>query len=198
MRLSLLPFYRSTSVGTALLALAGTGSAQAQNELLQISSVRIGRTTVEIDWSTIPGSGIGGNAFDRIDVNRDGMITQGEGQAYVKRTLKDVTLTVDGKSRPLLMRRVSLSDRKPMLAGFGSIQFLVYAVIPERPGRHTLVFENRHRRAVSKFETTVWNDPANPSLRIVDQRLDAAGARLSLTYVPGKAPSPSTSSHSGS
>ncbi|RYG43516.1 hypothetical protein EON79_16835, partial [bacterium] len=194
MRRFLFPFYRSTFAGAALLALAGTGSAQARNELLQISSVRIGRTLVEIDWSSIPGSGIGGNAFDRIDVNRDGMITQGEGQDYVKRTLRDVTLIVDGKPRPLLMRRVSLSDRKPMAAGFGSIQFLVYAVIPERSGRHTLVFENRHRRAVSKFETTVWNDPANPGLRIVNQRLDAASARLTLTYVLVKAPSPSTSS----
>ena len=116
------------------------------------------------------------------------MVSEAEGRAYAKRAFRDITLTVDGKPRTLLVRHVSISDRRQMLTGAGSIDYLVYVVLPERLGRHTLVFENRHRRAESRFTTATLNDAADTSVRILSPRQSAGGARLELTYVVGKAP----------
>ena len=179
---------RPALAGAALFALAAPGWAQDPRKIFQLTSVRVGRRSVEIDWYSMPGSALAAATFDRIDTDRDGKVSVAEGQAYARRTLRDVTLVVDGKPRPLLVRHVTIVERKQMLTGLGSIDFLVYAEIPERLGRHTLSFENRHRRAVSTFKTGLLNDLGDPSLRILSPRQSAAGARLSLTYVVGKQP----------
>ena len=179
---------RGSLVGAALLALAAVGSAQIQSQLFQLNSITIYRNGIDLDWYIMPGSELAANAFARIDTNGDGAVSEAEGKAYAKRAFRDVTLTVDGKPQTLLIRHVSISDRKQMLTGLGSVDYLVYVVLPERLGRRTLVFENRHRRALSTFKTATLNDPADRSIRILNPRQSAGGARLSLTYIVGKAP----------
>ncbi len=178
----------STLMGSALFALAATGVAQGPKSLYQLNSITIYRNGVDLDWYMMPGTALAADAFDRIDANRDGVISEAEGKEYARRAFRDITLTVDGKPQTLLVRHVSISTRKEMLTGVGSIDYLVYVVLPERFGRHTLVFENRHRRAESKFTTATLNDKADTSIRIVNPHQGAGGARLSLTYVVGNAP----------
>ena len=179
---------RTTLVGAALSTLATIGAPQGPKQLYQLDSIEVYRNGVDLDWYVMPGADLAADAFDRIDANRDGVISEAEGKAYARRAFRDITLTVDGKPRTLLVRHVSISDRKQMLTGAGSIDYLVYVVLPERLGRHTLVFENRHRRAESRFTTATLNDKADTSVRILNPRLSAGGARLELTYVVGKAP----------
>ena len=174
------------SAGT--LALTMLGPAQTPNKLFQLVSINVGRTLITIDWYTMPGSDLGAAAFDRIDANHDGKLSEAEGQAYAKRTLRNVTLIVDGRSRPLLIRGVVIAERKQMLTGLGSIDFLVYAEIPEKLGRHALSFENRYRRAESNFKTGLLNDPADTSIRVATPRQTAGGARIDLIYTLDKAP----------
>lgn len=175
-------------MGAALLALAMTGAAQGPKRLYQLDSITVYRDSVDCDWYVMPGADLAADAFDRIDANCDGVVSDAEGQAYARRALRDITLTVDGKPRLFKLRNVSISDRKQMLTGLGSIDILFYFELPERLGRHTLVFENRHRRAISTFKTATLNDPADKSIRVVAPRQSAGGARLDLTYVVGKAP----------
>ncbi len=175
-------------VCTATLALASLGVAQQSRRVLQMVSILVERNRVHTDWYSMPGSELGDAAFARIDANGDGTISETEGRAYATRALRDLTMVVDGKRRTLILRHVTIADRKQMGTGLGSIDFTFDAEVPERLGRHTLVFENRHRPATAKYETSILNDPTDKSLRIVAQRVSPDGSRLSLTYVVGKAP----------
>src|SRR5271170_8138010 len=79
-----------------LLSVAGAISAHRLDQYLQATIISVGTDRAEVSMRLVPGVAVAATVLADIDTNRDGGISDAERQAYAKRVLGDVSLSVDG------------------------------------------------------------------------------------------------------
>src|SRR2546426_8970913 len=85
------------SVAVILLAFPLSMPAHRLDEYLQATRLSIAENRIIVKLDLTPGVDIAPMIFALINTNRDGRISDGEGQAYSNQVLKDMVLEVDGK-----------------------------------------------------------------------------------------------------
>ena len=158
------------------------GAAHRLDEYLQATrlSIDIDRVSLEIDLT--PGVSVASRVFGWADTNRDGQLSSTETEAYARRILSAVVLSVDGRAMPVIFVDSRFPDARDMTAGVGTIRLRAASKIPPASaGRHQLAYVNDYRPDMSVYLVNALV-PANPHIRITDQRRDPAQHRLTLDY----------------
>ena len=156
--------------------------AHRLDEYLQATrlSIDIDRVSLEIDLT--PGVSVASQVFGWADTNRDGEISTTETEAYARRILSAVVLSVDGRAVPVTLVDSRFPDARDMAAGIGMIRLRATSKIqPASAGRHQLAYANDYRPEMSVYLVNALV-PADPHIRIADQRRDPAQHRLTLDY----------------
>ena len=156
--------------------------AHRLDEYLQATrlSIDIDRVSLEIDLT--PGVSVASRVFGWMDTNRDGEISTTESEAYARRILSAVVLSVDGRAVPVTFVDSRFPDARDMTAGVGTIRLRGASKIPPASaGRHQLAYVNDYRPDMSVYLVNALV-PADPHIRITDQRRDPAQHRLTLDY----------------
>jgi hypothetical protein len=105
---------------------------------------------VRVAYTVFFGEVPGAQTRPSIDTNRDGQISEAEGQAFGVKLAAEVgaslELTVDGKTQPVTWSTVAVGMGSPQVAaGSFSIDMIAWACLPSVRGKHTLLLRDRFR-----------------------------------------------------
>jgi hypothetical protein len=143
---------------------------------------------MEIDLT--PGVAMASEVFGWIDTNRDGEISQAEGDAYARQMLRSVALSVDGLPSAVTLVDARFPPFRDMSLGMGTIRLRATAEVRATgAGRHRISFLNTYRPESSVYLVNALV-PGNPRIQLGDPQRDNAQHGLSLDYtVIAKTPS---------
>jgi HupE / UreJ protein len=172
------------------LALAAGTLAHRLDEYLQATILSVEQDHVLASMRLIPGVAVSSRVLASIDTNGDGIISLSEQHTYAERVLRDLSITVDGKSvSPTLV-----SQRFPAIQeikeGIGEIQIDFTVDLPPGGSQRRIVFENHHQNAISAYLVNCLV-PSDPNIRILAQSRNETQSFYQLDYAqPGRASKP--------
>jgi nickel/cobalt transporter (NicO) family protein len=175
------PFVWLAVLGVWLATPAPAG-AHRLDEYLQATrlSIDVERVRLEIDLTA--GVAVAPEVFASIDTNRDGQISDAEGDAYARQMLRSVVLSVDGRPAPVTLIEIRFPPFREMGLGVGTIQVRATANLSATgAGRHQISYLNTHRSEGSVYLVNALV-PADPRIQIAGQQRDPAQHRLTLDY----------------
>ena len=115
-----------TTALTASLTIAllwpATAAAHRLDEYLQAARVSLERTGVLIELDLTPGAAVASAIGPLIDRDANGVITPAEIEAYGRRVLADLTMTLDGRDIALELTTIEAPSIGEMREGTGVIQ----------------------------------------------------------------------------
>jgi len=158
-------------------------AAHRVDEYLQATRLSIDMQRVDLEMDLTAGVAVASEVFAWIDTNRDGEISNVEGEAYVRQILGSVVLKVDGRPVPITLVEVSFPQFRDMRLGVGTIRLRATAKVAAATtaGRHQVSFLNTHRTESSVYLVNALV-PVNPRIQLADQRRDRAQLGLTLDY----------------
>jgi hypothetical protein len=171
-----------TFFAVACLATLPTANAHRLDEYLQATrlSVDVDRIDLEIDLTA--GAAMASKIFDWIDTDRDGQISDAEGEAYAQQVLRSVALKVDGRPVPIRLVDNSFPQWSDMSLGVGTIRLRATAKVPAvGAGRHQVSFLNIHQPESSVYLVNALV-PQNPRVQLGEPQRDFAQHGLTLDY----------------
>jgi hypothetical protein len=172
----------SFAVLGAWLATLPPVAAHRVDEYLQATRLSIDIERVDLEIDLTAGSAVASEVFGWIDTNRDGEISNAEGETYARQMLRSVVLKVDGWPVPIKLVETSFPQFRDMSLGVGTIRLRATAKVPAASaGRHQVSFLNTHRTESSVYLVNALV-PANPRIQLSDQRRDRAQLGLTLDY----------------
>jgi hypothetical protein len=176
----------------AWLAIVPPAGAHRLDEYLQATRLSIDVERVDLELDLTAGVALASSVFGWIDTNRDGTISDAEGEEYARQVLRSVVLKVDGWPVPITLVETSFPQFREMSLGVGTIRLRATAKVPmAHAGHHQVSFLNTHRSESSVYLVNALV-PANPRIQLADQRRDIAQHGLTLEYrVMADASSPS-------
>lgn len=166
------------------MALGGPVPAGAHrlDEYLQATRLSIDIDRVSLDIDLTPGVSVASRVFGWMDTNGDGEISTAENEAYARQIVSALVLSVDGRAVPVTFVDGRFPDVRDMTAGIGTIRLRATSKMqPASSGRHQLAYVNDHRPEMSVYLVNALV-PADPRIRITDQRRDPSQHRLTLDY----------------
>ncbi len=170
------------------LALPSVADAHRLDEYLQATRIDVSLDRVELDIDLTAGVGVAPDVWRLIDTDRNGRISDAEGQSYADLVLKSVVLQVDGQARPVALVSSRFPTFQEITSGSGPIRIQARAGVPAlSAGRHTLRYRNTHRRATSVYLVNALV-PSTSAVTIASQRRDPRQTELVLTYDVARVP----------
>lgn len=172
---------RLVAAAAILLSLGAGAFAHRLDEYLQATILSVEKDHVRASMRLIPGVAVSSIILADIDTNGDSVISEAEKQAYVERVLRELSITVDGKSvRPTLVSR-KFPAIEEIKEGLGEIQ-IEFTVELGRGGRERrIVFENHHRNEISAYLVNCLV-PGDPNIRILAQNRNESQSFYQLDY----------------
>lgn len=134
-----------------VLSFAVPASAHRLDEYLQATILSVEGNRVEVSMRLVPGVAVSSAVIAGIDTNGDGVISAAEQQAYAKRVLRDVTLSVDGYRLEPQLSSVKFPSIEEMKEGLGEILIEFTADLPREAGNRKLIFENHHQSGIAAY-----------------------------------------------
>ena len=98
-----------------------------------------------------PGVAVFGFVMDKIDRDRDGIVSSPEQQAYAERVLGDISVASDGRRVKPQFSSVQFPSMEEMREGRGEIQIVFTALLPKGNHERELTIENRHEARISAY-----------------------------------------------
>ena len=164
------------------LAAPAPAGAHRLDEYLQATRLSIDLERVGLEIDLTAGVGVASEVFGWIDTNRDGQISNAEGEAYARRLLRSLALSVDGRPVPITLVDIRFPQFHDMSLGVGTIRMRATAnVSAAAAGRHRLSYFNTHHSEASAYLVNALV-PADPRIQIAGQRRDRAQHELTLDY----------------
>jgi nickel/cobalt transporter (NicO) family protein len=174
-------FVRFAVLGVWLATPAPAG-AHRLDEYLQATRLSIDLEHVGLEIDLTAGVAVAPEVFAWVDANRDGQISDAEGEAYARQMLRSVGLSVDGRPVPVTLIEIRFPPFREMSLGVGTIQVRATAnVSAAGGGRHQISYLNTHRSERSVYLVNALV-PADPRIQIADQQRDRAQHGLTLDY----------------
>ncbi len=129
----------------------------------------------------IPGVSIAPAVIAAIDTNNDGVFSQAEKEAYARRVLGDLSITMDGKSIQPQLASWTFPDPGQMREGLGEIVIDYLVVMPQGGSNRVLTLTNHHVNPGSVYlmNATV---PQDPNLQIVAQKRNESQSAYELDF----------------
>jgi len=167
------------------LAMVPAANAHRLDECLQATRISIDITRVDLEIDLTPGVALASKVFGWIDTNRDGEISNAEGEAYAREMLGSVVLKVDDWPAAVKLVEASFPQFSDMSEGVGTIRLRATTSVPAAgPGRHQVSFLNMHRSEASVYLVNALV-PANRRIQLGVGRRDTAQHGLTLEYTIG-------------
>jgi hypothetical protein len=164
----------STLVATlaVLVAAVQPVSVHQLDEYLQATRIVVAADRIGLEIGLTPGVAVAPAILAWIDRDGDGQASAAEVDAYVRRVLQDVVVSVDGRAWPLSVTRADCPPFEDLRAGTGTIR--VDTTVDVRrlsPGRHAVRVVNTHATDVSVYLVNALV-PSDPAIAIAGQRRD--------------------------
>ena len=166
-----------------------SASGHRLDEYLQATRIAIDMDRVGLEIDLTPGVAVAPKVLAWIDTDGDGAISPAEGQAYARRVLGSMTLSVDNLPAAIVLDDARFPPPVDMSLGVGTIRLRATAKVPAAgAGQHRISFMNTHRPELSVYLVNALV-PANARIRIGEQQRDRAQHGLTLDYtVAGDGP----------
>jgi hypothetical protein len=165
-----------------LLAAVTPAGAHRTDEYLQAARLSIDVERVDMEIDLTPGVAMASEVFGWIDTNRDGEISQAEGETYARQVLRSVALSVDGLPSSITLVDARFPPWRDMSLGVGTIRLRATAKVRATgAGRHKISFLNTHRPVSSVYLVNALV-PGNPRIQLGDPQRDNAQHGLTLDY----------------
>jgi hypothetical protein len=168
-----------------LAARPQVAAAHSLDQYLQASYVTVAadHLTVELDLS--PGVLVAPQILARLDPNRDGVISDAEGQAYARQVLADVALQIDSQPLALALTKVDMPPFLTVQAGYGTLRLYAEADLPAGlQGPHQLAYQNTHEPVTSIYQANAFVEKGAAITLGVPSRDDLQHT-LTLAYTIG-------------
>ena len=164
------------------LATTAPAGAHRLDEYLQATRLSIDAERVRLEIDLTAGVAVAHEVSAWIDTNRDGQISNAEGEAYARDVLRSVVLSVDGQPVPISVIEVHVPPLREISSGVGTIQVRAGAnVSGTGAGRHQMAYLNTHRSQWSVYLVNALI-PADSGIQIAGQQRDPAQHGLTLDY----------------
>ena len=160
---------------------AGPAAAHRLDEYLQATRLGVEREHLYIEINLTPGANIASQIVSLIDTDRNGVISDAEGNAYVRRVLYDVTLSIDGSRVPLDVDDHEFPAPDAMAAGVGTIRVRASASMVTSIGRHHLAYSNSHLPQLSVYLVNALV-PSDPRVAIRAPKRDGVQRLLDVEF----------------
>jgi len=137
------------------------------------------RIDLEIDLTA--GANIASRILEFIDTDGDGRVSDVEGDAYARRVLDSIALSIDGRPVPVVLAAHEFPGREAIAAGTGTIRLRATAPASSQRGRHQLVYMNTHLPETSVYLVNALV-PSDERVRLAAPRRDRTQRSFTLDY----------------
>jgi hypothetical protein len=174
-------FRRRLGIVAALSLFAATALAHRLDEYLQATRLAFARDRIVLKIDLTPGVDVAPTVFARIDTNRDGQISEGEGRAYSQQVLNEIVIELDGRKQRLEIVRFEFPTFEEMSLGVGIIRIEARAPWTVTPGTHELFVRNNHRPDCGVYLVNALV-PASPDIEITAQKRDPLQREMRVEF----------------
>jgi len=172
---------RLAAFATILLTLGASVFGHRLDEYLQATLFSVERDHLQGTMRLIPGVSVATRVVASIDTNGDGILSEGEQQAYAERVLKDLSISIDAKSvQPVLVAQ-KFPTIEEMREGLGEIQIEFSVELAGGGAKRKIIFANRHESGMSVYLVNCLV-PRDPEIRIVAQSRNENQSVYELDY----------------
>ncbi len=186
---------RGTAIIALLLLTAGLGrparlDAHRLDEYLQAARIAIEKDRVTIELDLTPGVAVATSVLAAIDRDRDGAISDEEGERYARVVVDGLVLHVDGRRVPLALGARTVPAARDLTEGTGVLRLQASAELPAvSSGRHALFFRNVHRADVGVYLVNALV-PADDRIEITRQHRDWLQHEATIEFQVGRSARP--------
>src|SRR4051794_5158342 len=106
----------------SMFALQATAAAHVLDEYVEAAQLALAPGGVRVELRLVPGVFVADRVYALIDGDGDGQVSAAEEQDYARRVMQDVTLEVDGRRAPLVLKGSEFPSRREMKEGVGAIR----------------------------------------------------------------------------
>jgi hypothetical protein len=172
---------RLVAAAAILLSLGAGTFAHRLDEYLQATIITVEKDRVDVLMRLIPGVAVSSIVLASIDTNGDAVLSEAEQRAYAERVLRDLSITVDGKSaRPALVSQ-KFPAIEEIKEGLGEIQIEFTLDLAHGGPERRIVFENHHQNQISAYLVNCLV-PSDPNIRILAQNRNESQSFYQLDY----------------
>jgi hypothetical protein len=168
----------------ALLALAaGPALAHPYDEVVQGAYLTLAPGQVRLELDLTPGPAVAGALLAALDRNGDQKVTDQEARAYAAQVLSQSRLLLDGSAVRWRVERVSMPDYQSLKLQSDTLKIFAVADRPDRPGPHTLSYDNRYQPAKSQCIANIFLQPGGGwRYAVAGQKHSEDGRGLTVSF----------------
>jgi len=151
------------------------------DEYVQAALISLEPDHIDVRLRLTPGAAVFAKVLAGIDTNADGALSRTEQQAYSRRVVHDLVLTMNGQP---LNPEIVASDFPSidlMKEGLGQIQIALRVPVEVQGALRMFVLENHHQRAISAYLVNCLT-PRDRSLEVIAQHRNHDQSRYELEY----------------
>jgi hypothetical protein len=172
----------SLAVVALAVAAAPRVAAHRQDEYLQATRVSIDVDRISLDVDLTPGISVASQVLATVDSDHDGEISDDEANAYARRVVGSIALSVDDRPVPTSLIARRFPTRREMILGVGTIHLSAAArLAPAAVGVHHVSYVNAHLPELSVYLANALV-PSDARVQISDQRRDFLQRGLTIEY----------------
>ena len=169
------------ALGVACLLFGKAAWAHRIDEYLQATMLSLKANEAEASMRLIPGVMVAPSVIAAIDSNDDGVFSESEKQAYARRVVGDLSITINGKSIPPQLFSWNFPEPAQMREGLGEIRIEYRVALPPDGPKRALVLANHHLNPASVYlmNTVV---PEDSDIHILAQKRNEQQSVYELDY----------------
>jgi hypothetical protein len=176
---------RLVAVAAIVLSLGAGAFAHRLDEYLQATIISVEKDRIQASMRLVPGVAVSSTVLASIDTNGDGVISEAEQRAYAERVLRDLSITVDGRSVSPTLVSQKFPATEEIKEGLGEIQMEFTVDLARGGTERRIVFENHHQNQISAYLVNCLV-PSDPNIRILTQNRNESQSFYQLDYAqPG-------------
>jgi hydrogenase/urease accessory protein HupE len=172
---------RFIAAAAILLSLGAGAFGHRPDEYLQATILSVEKDRVQVSMRLIPGVAVSSIVLTSIDTDGDGIISEAEQKTYAERVLRDLSISVDGKSVSPKLISLTFPAIEGIKEGLGEIKIEFTVDLPRGGPERRIVFENHHRNQISAYLVNCLV-PSDPDIRILTQNRNETQSFYQLDY----------------
>jgi nickel/cobalt transporter (NicO) family protein len=174
-------------------AFGGSASAHAPDEYGHNTYLSVTPTGVQVEMHLTPGPLVGSQLAVLIDTNKDGTLGDDETRRYGELVANDLSMTVDGSERRVVLVTMVIPPLLDIQAGAGELVFT--GIAAGAPVGHEVRFVDHHLVLKGKSQVSILDSGSLPTDLKMDHSIDR-GLRFTGSFSTGTTPTNSPTSPS--
>jgi nickel/cobalt transporter (NicO) family protein len=167
-------------------AFGGVASAHAPDEYGHNTYLSVIPNGVLVEMHLTPGPLVGSQLATIVDTNKDGTFTDDETRRYGESVAKDLSMTIDGSTRPVGLVTMVIPPLLDVQAGAGELVFT--GIAAGTPVVHEVRFVDHHQILKGKTQASVLDSGSLPADVVIDHSIDR-GLRFTGSFSASNAAS---------